>query len=190
MKISAESLKNHSGFTLVELLVVFAIISALVSVAIPTFSVWLPNYRLKSAAMDLYSNFQLTKMKAVRANRDFGIVFDFANGSYQIVDYGSNGTYDAGTDAVEKTVNYSNYDTNGSIGYGKGYATFSATETPGTIPSDFISFNGNNVALTPQGTADKNGYVYIGNIKGRAYAIGMLTSGIIKLKKWTGSAWE
>ena len=60
--------KTESGVTLMEILVIMVILAALAAIAIPTFAVWLPNYRLKSAARDLYSNFQMAKMGAVNKN--------------------------------------------------------------------------------------------------------------------------
>ena len=43
-------MKKRAGFTIVELVVALAIMGIAVSVAIPGFSRWLPDYRLKSAA--------------------------------------------------------------------------------------------------------------------------------------------
>ena len=67
---------KDSGFTLVELLVVIAIFSILATIAIPAYSVWLPNYRLKRAVRDVYSNFQTTKMRAIKDNRNCTVTFN------------------------------------------------------------------------------------------------------------------
>ena len=67
---------NSVGFTLIELLVVIAMLAVLGLIAIPAFSAWMPEYRLKQAARELYSNLQRAKMGAVRANESWGVCFD------------------------------------------------------------------------------------------------------------------
>lgn len=76
MRINKASLKDHSGFTLVEMITVIAIIAIMTILAIPSFAEWLPKYRLKSAARDLYSNFQVAKMTAVKSNHFCAVVFN------------------------------------------------------------------------------------------------------------------
>jgi len=75
-----------SGFTLVEVLMTIGVLAALAAVAVPGFSVWLPNYRLKAAARDVVSNFQLAKLTAVKRNTNCAITFNQAIGA-QTYDY-------------------------------------------------------------------------------------------------------
>ena len=51
-------MKREQGFTLIELMVTIIILSVLLGLAIPGFSSWLPKYRLRGAARDIYSNLQ------------------------------------------------------------------------------------------------------------------------------------
>lgn len=69
-------ISKSNGFSLVELVVVIFIIGVAATIAIPNFISWLPNYRLKAAIQDLYSNFQLAKLTAVQRNRNCTIVFN------------------------------------------------------------------------------------------------------------------
>ena len=68
-------IKKNSGFTLIELLVVIAVIGIFVAIGVPNFMSWLPKYRLKSAARDLYSNMQLAKMTAVKSNQNCSVTY-------------------------------------------------------------------------------------------------------------------
>jgi Tfp pilus assembly protein FimT len=70
------------GFSLMEVIVACVIITVLGSVTIAGFSVWLPGYRLKAAARDLYSNMQRTKMIAIKNNGDCSITFSVSPAQY------------------------------------------------------------------------------------------------------------
>ena len=182
-------MKKKGGFTIIELVVALAIMGIAVSVAIPGFSRWLPGYRLKSAATDLYTNLQLTKMYAVRDNAEWAIYFDPAFDAYQIrYGTGPDGEYmDPGGFSAEKTIILANY--KGGVCFGHG----TATGDLGGGWDDEITFSGtfdNTIIFSPRGMSDAEGYVYVQNEKNITYAIGSLTTGFILMRKWTGTAWE
>ena len=86
-----------SGFPIIELLTVMSMMAVLAAIAIPALSLWIPNYHLKSAARDLYSNFQLAKITAVKQNEVCAVVFDsgITPGRYFICSGpGANGNWD------------------------------------------------------------------------------------------------
>ena len=175
------ALRTNSGFTLIEALVVVAIIAILAGVGIPTFSRWLPNYRLKSAATDIFSNMQLAKMEAIKANNNYSIVFNAAlPGSYILQDAGGN---------TINTINFSDYDSKGNIKWGFGNATKNISGGP--LPGSKITYGSNKLTFNSRGTGN-SGTVYIQNQNQRAYAIGTLASGVIRLRKWNESSndWE
>lgn len=178
-------MKRQSGFTLIELIVTCVIIGAAAGIAIPTFAVWLPNYRLKSAALDLFSSFQQAKMMAVRANANHSLEFDTTNNRYTLKD---------ADDVIVKTVELSQYGNPGDIGFGWGAATKNATDSGGALPGDPVTFkippdNSMVATFNPRGMGN-SGYVYINNTKNASYAIGKESTGLIKMRKWKGSNWE
>lgn len=92
-------MRKHSGFTTVELLVVIALIGIIAAIAVPNFISWLPNYRLRSATHDLYSNFQKAKLTAVKRNTNCAVRFD-DTGYMVFVDDNEDFKKDGGEDEI------------------------------------------------------------------------------------------
>jgi len=154
--------KKNSGFTLIELLVVIVVIGIFVAIGVPNFLSWLPKYRLKSAARDLYSNMQLAKMTAVKSNTNCSITYSTDPDQYVL------------SGALSKTVALGDYGSGVNFN-GPGNETFAVAT---------ITFNS-------RGTSNA-GYAYLSNSGNTAYyKIGPLSSGVIKLQKWVGgTSWE
>lgn len=78
---------QQKGFTLVEVMIVVALLGIMTAIATPMITSMLPRYRLRSEARELVINFKKAKMEAVKRNRDVVINFTGAgtpNGSYQM----------------------------------------------------------------------------------------------------------
>jgi prepilin-type N-terminal cleavage/methylation domain-containing protein len=171
----------HQGFTLVELIVAISIFAILCSIAIPAYSSWLPEYKLKNAVRDLYSNMQLAKMLSIKENNNYQINFDTNGEGYSI--HRPDGT-------VERKVNFIYYDKSIGIKYGGGAATKNATVSGGPLPIDGVSYQNNKISFNPRGLASSMGYAYLDNKNGAAYAVGTWITGIIVLKKWNEAEGE
>lgn len=69
-------IKQKTGFTLLELMVVLGISGILAIVAVPSLSSFLPGYRLNATARELRTNLQLARATAVRRNMRCVVVFN------------------------------------------------------------------------------------------------------------------
>ncbi len=78
------------GFTLIELMVVMAIMTVLAVLGIPNLISWLPKYRSGSAAREILSVVQQARFRAVKENASVVVAFDPNQNSYKaFVDNGT-----------------------------------------------------------------------------------------------------
>ena len=191
MKNTDRIRKRESGFSLIELLVIIVIIAILAAIAIPGFSAWLPNYRLRQAARDVYSNLQRAKVNAIKSNSEWRVYFDIPGDRYFLCSGpGGNGNWDGpaamgGDDDVDMTINLSTYQ---DVDFGKGSA---ASGIDGWVFGAPISYANPVTNFTSRGTVDLTGYVYVSNAKGSVFGVGTPSpAGVVVLKRFNGAAWE
>jgi type IV fimbrial biogenesis protein FimT len=174
---------KKDGFTLIELLMTFVILGIMVSIAIPGFSRWLPNYRLKSAARDVFSNFQLAKLTSIKRNSYCTITFNQAisgtNYDYVVyVDSDRDLEYDAGEDVITKLL-WTDYKA----------VSFDITQGGG----DGLTFTNNDdglpsIAFTFTGLPKNNsgglgaGSVFLTNPNGKATKVVVSSAGNIRIE--------
>lgn len=172
-----KSFKN-SGFSLIELIIILGMISVVSAIAFPSFMKWLPNYRLKAAVRDLYSNMQKARMEAVKTNQN--VLIEFFVGVY--APEGRVGSYRV---FVDKSAPSGAYDGGDDI--------LAQISMPKNVSLYFNNFTGNTAGYTSQSLPWNNnwGSVEFRNSNSRYYKASFSSAGIIKIKTSNdGAAWH
>jgi prepilin-type N-terminal cleavage/methylation domain-containing protein len=136
------------GITLIELVVVMAIIAIGAAFVAPNIGAWIPNYRLRSASRDVVSVLRTAQMKAISNNTQYHVSFNPGAGSFIL-----------------------QYQDTGGIWIDDGIAE---TLPQGVLISG-ISFPGNNAQFNPNSTSS-TGSITLSNTKGTKKTITLTTS--------------
>ena len=177
-------MRKQDGFTIVELIIVIAVIGIIAAIAVPDFMSYMPKARLKSAARDLYSNLQRAKIGAIKSNKKWAIVFNADARTYAVCSGKGPDNSWGGTNDVVKKVILSDYGS--GVTFGKGSA---ADPIGGTFGNDFITYSSprNVVVMNSRGTGN-SGYVYLTNASNTScYGVGTRSSGVVILRRWLGA---
>lgn len=170
-------MSRNSGFTLIEAVIVLAMIGILSAISVISMSQWLPGYRLKSAAQDLFNNMHYARSQAITENRPWVVDFIEANQTYEIKPQG---------EATVRTIALSSYGSGVVFGHQAGAKK--VNDTTAAISDDTYDVD-NQVVFSSNGTAE-SGYVYLTNGRPKTYAVGTFLSGVVRFKQWDGSAWK
>lgn len=178
-------MKRTNGFTTVELIVIIALFAILVGIAIPGFSRWLPNYRLRAAARDMFSNFQQAKLTAVKRYQTCVISFDQDIGTttYDYVVYmdpGNNLMLDAGDEVLTSVLfseRYKGVSFDTTKGGGDGIDDSIINNADGNPTIGFLS---NGFSVDNAGNP-ASGSVYLINLNGREREVAISAAGNISI---------
>lgn len=181
--------QGKNGFTLIELLTVIAIIAILSAIAVPNLLAAIEAYGLTAATHDFSSLLRKARSTAIKENRTVVIEFELINtgekydGRYIFDAGGPHNEIIPGKEYGSVSRRYS------GVLFGFGNAKKSAAASGGGLPASPVTFQGRRVSFNPMGLSNA-GYVYFANKKGTAAAVGLISTGIIRFKKWSGSAWK
>jgi type II secretion system protein H len=93
--------RPKDGFTLLELMVVVALIGIMAAIAAPSLSKIIPRVKLRSAGQQLTNDLQYARMKGIAGNFKSQIVFDTATNRYtRYLDNDRDGTLEVGEEDI------------------------------------------------------------------------------------------
>jgi prepilin-type N-terminal cleavage/methylation domain-containing protein len=78
------SMNHQKGFTMLEGVMVFAIIAIVAAIAVPQFRKMAINGNLKAAGKDIISDFASMRGRAISENQNYSIVFDQTKNNYTV----------------------------------------------------------------------------------------------------------
>lgn len=170
-------MNRQSGMTLLELMVGVAIVTVVVGLAVPNVAAWMPHYRLKAASRDLFSDFQRTKMTAIRINITcvvaFGQTVDGDTWDYvAFVDDDGDFEFDAGEEIISQ-VDWDDY---------RHIAADSQTFTANDDGLAAIGFQPNGIP-TGNGGGFAQGTCELTNTKGRKMQIIVSQAGNVRINQ-------
>jgi prepilin-type N-terminal cleavage/methylation domain-containing protein len=161
MNCKKKIMRKYSGFSLLEVMVVMAIIFIIASISMPPFLRWRTDAQLRGAASNLRGDLELAKLRAVRENSFVAVLFN-ANDYIIFVDNGASAG-DWVEDADEIQIR------NGQLPEGV-YIVI-----PTALADDRTRFDG-------RGTAENSGTIIIQNIRGKQKQIRINRLGLINLQ--------
>ena len=146
-------IKDNSGVSILEVMVVIAIIVIMSAIAVPSYIGWLPKYRLSTSARDVLSDLEFARGAAVKENASVVFELNMVNDSYNVwVDNGALGNRDNwNQDVDERSIRSRQMplDVNiSAVSFPNDRVRFNGNGFPETEPDPPAALGGGTITLT------------------------------------------
>lgn len=175
------------GFTMVEVVIVMAVVTCLGVVAMPVVASYYGNCALKIAMYDICQVIKEAKALSLSSDQPCAIAFNAGNSTVALVSgRGEDGRWNTPDDHVLRSFSLAGKGGGLRFGYG----------TCGPIPdlaatADGVTFQANNSMVCNQDMTSNAGTVYLVNSQGCAMALTANSSAVgYALRRCAGGVWE
>lgn len=191
---------SQGGFSLIEVLVVVAIMAATLVITIPNFVKTISRTKIRSAAEEVYNAVSIARGRAIAENVDYRVEFDIVNNTYSIVpgvEDLADTAWTADTAKINASTQLLRYQ---NVTLPNDVEFLSPNGGSKTALDDMVAGDCNCVRFTPMGTRDEPDAARDGGDAshtsgiqfGRTgqeyfYQVHINAFGIVKVKKWADS---
>ena len=180
--------KKHAGFSLIEVVVVIAIMLIVMAFALPNLNGLLQSYRVLNDGRGISAQLSLARMRAASESKPARLNFNLAANSYQLelctsLCNTANATY-----AIEAGAAAQNLSPGVTFGFGSVTAPAGGQTTQAqTSP---IFFNSRGVCVDSTGNPIGTAAIYITTGTNTVYAVTVSIGGQPTLRRYVGTAWR
>lgn len=170
-------MRNDRGFTLIELMIVIAILGIITAIAVPNCLAYLARVRLKTCYREMTAIINFARTQALTDDNSWTVSFDSAAGRYYLLDGAAN---------ISRVIDLGDHP-------GISFGSNNSAPIDGNHvnpPPDGVTYIGNKVKFNSNGTATA-GTVYLKNEQGDTMALGTVSANG-RVKTWYdfGSGWQ